>query len=482
MSQSPLERLAELTPAQRTAYIASLQPDQIQRILDRDWEVSARPEQRVPWDDEWRWLMFRSGRNWGKTITGAHATRERIEWLAAQGVRTPRWALVSRRLKDVRRTMCEGETGLRQVIPPSMLIGGSWERSFNRGEVLLRLSNGAEIAGYSSESPGDLRGPQHHGAWVDEAAILADAKLGDAQDTTFFNLDAGLRLDPDPKGIITTTPRNNRLMRDLDKRSDVRVVLGHTLDNLSNLAKQWLGFVDRYQGTRLGRQELGGELLTDVGVMFSRADLEDPERLLDEAPHASGRLRQRAWDLASSQPGDSNPDPDWTVGARMSLDPSERLWTIEHVVRVRVKPGERDDRIRSTAVTDGLRYQHVEQYHGSAGLDIIASLNRHLQGVATVKGLKPMGTKAERADQLAAAVEQGRVRIVRGPWLEALVDEFEEFPDGAHDDIVDACAMAMRAIGERRELPDPAAGQAAGQRVPTKTPLPRAGARVTSSR
>ena len=481
MSLSPREQFALLTPEQRSAIARTKTQQQLADMIDGTWEVSARPEQLPPWDDEWRWLLWRSGRNWGKTLAGAQATLERIKWLAAQGVTTPRWALVSRRLKDVRRTMVEGETGLRQIIPPSLLHGGSWERSFNRGEVLLRLTNGAEITGYSSEAPGDLRGPQHHGAWVDEAAILADAKLGDAQDTTFFNLDAGLRLDPDPRGIITTTPRNVRLIRELSARSDVRVVQGHTLENRNNLSDQWMGFVRRYAGTRLGRQELAGELLDDVGVMFGRGDLLDEERLLEVAPTGSHLRRARAWDLASTQPGDANPDPDWSVGVKMSLDPGPRIWTIEHVARARLRPGERDDLIRSTAVADGLRFVHVERI-GAWGSDLMASLGRHLDGVARVKGLAPNGTKAERADPLAAAAEQGRLRIVRGPWLDALVDEFEEFPDGAHDDIVDAAAHAMRAIGERVELGDPSAGQAKGRTVVTPRGVARTGARITSAR
>jgi len=481
VSLSTRDKVARMLPEQRSALIRSLPRDEVEKLIDGAWEVSARPEQLPPWGDDWRWLMWQTGRGWGKTLSASQATVERIVWLASQGVTTPRWALVSRRLKDVRRTMVEGETGLRQVVPPSLLIGGSWERSWSRGEVLLRLNNGAEIQGYSSESPGDLRGPAHHGAWVDELAILADAKLGDAQDTTFFNLDAGLRLDPLPRGIITTTPRNVRLVRELVKRSDVRVVLGHTDENLRNLAQSWHDFIDRYRGTRLGRQELAGELLGDVGVMFSRADLLDEDRLLDDAPTGSHLRRARAWDLASTQPGDTNPDPDWSVGVKMSLDPGPRIWTIEHVERFRLRPGERDDRLRQTAVGDGLRFVHVERV-GAWGSDLMASLGRHLDGVARVKGLSPNGTKAERADPLAAAAEQGRLRIVRGPWLDALVDEFEEFPDGAHDDIVDAAAHAMRAIGERVQLGDPSAGQAQGRTVVTPRGVARTGARLTSSR
>ena len=470
-----------MTPPQRTAHLAALNIDDLQRVINRDWTVIARPEQLAAWDIEWRWCLWMAGRFFGKTRAGAEATRERVSWLSAQTGGAPfQFGLVSRRLKDVRNVMMEGPSGLRSIIPPSMLIDGSWTRSFNRGAVELKLASGAEIRGFSSEAPDDITGSGLAGAWVDEVASLRDAKAGRYQMGTFYHLDAALREGPDPRGLLTGTPRNNRLIRELVADDRVRVVKGSTYDNLANAPASYREFVEQYRGTRLGRQELDGELLGDVGAMFSRADLIDDDRLVDAPPTGDHLRRARAWDLASTQAGDSNPDPDWSVGAKLSVDPRTRIWTIEHVVRVRVRPGERDDLIRSTAISDGLRYQHVEKV-GSWGNDLMDTLGRHLDGICRVKGLPATGTKAERADPLAAAAEQGRLRIVRGPWLDALVDEFEEFPDGDHDDIVDACAMAMRAVGERREVADPVAGQAQ-QRQARLAGQARAGARITSAR
>ena len=470
MSASTRENLARMPAAERRAYLGTLSADEVASLLAGEWPYIARPEQRPDWSADWSVLLWMTGRGWGKTLAGAQATLERIKWLSAQGVARPRWALVGRRLKDVRRVMVEGETGLQQIVPPSLLLGGSWERSWSRGEVLLRLSNGAEIQGYSSESPGDLRGPQHHGGWVDEIAKLRDARLGDQADTTWFNLEAGMRLPPDPRIIVTGTPATVRVVRDLVGRADrgesVLVVGGATHENLRNLGGRWREFVDRYEGTRLGAQELYGQLLGDLGGMFTRADLLEEDRLLDAAPTGPGLRRARAWDLASSRPSAAYTDPDWTAGARVSLDPHRRLYVVEHMERFRETPGARDDRMRQVAERDGIRTVHVEQYHGAAGLDVIAALRRGLSGVARVEGVKPRGTKAERAEVVSSAVEQGRVAFVAGPWLDDLVDELEEFPEGAHDDQVDALALAFSALGQPTPPRAPAAGQAAGVRVP----------------
>lgn len=473
------ERLALVPPEERRAYLATLDPERLRSFMHRDWWSIARPEQLPPWDEDWRWLMIQAGRFFGKSRAGSEATRERCNWLAARYEGAPfQWALVSRRLKDVRNTMCEGPSGLRAILPPSLLIGGSWERSFNRGAVELKLTNGAEIKGYSSEAPDDLTGSGLAGAWVDEIASLRDARVGRYEMGTFYHLDAALREGPDPRGILTGTPRNNRLVRELVADPKVLVVRGSTYENLANAPATYLEFVARYANTRLGRQELMGELLGDVGTLFARADLLDDDRLLDAPPDWPGSRRVRAWDLASSEPSDNYPDPDWTVGAKISMDPVRRLYCVEHIVRFRAKPGSRDDRIRETARADGLRFQDIEQYRGAAGKDMVASLGRHLKGVARVRGHVPSGSKVlraggdegppderalEQADRLAGAVEQGRVFLVRGPWLDGLVDEMEEFPGGAHDDQVDALSLGFKVLGDRVPPANPQAGQAAGR-------------------
>jgi phage terminase large subunit-like protein len=251
------------------------------------WALKARPEQ-LPSDWGWFIWLILTGRGWGKTLTGA-------EWTAQQATEHPRtrWALVGPTLGHVRDTMVEGETGLLSVLPPSAFIRGSVEASWNRTNLELRLSNGSRLKGFSSEEPGRLRGPQHHGAWAEEIAEWKDANLGLKLDTTFSNLQIGLRLGHDPRMIVTGTPKPKKLIKELlwidgdpknAPRPDIAVTRGTTDANLNNLPPTYVKTViEPYRGTRLGRQELGGELLEDVeGALWNQAMI-DVDRVTSQA-------------------------------------------------------------------------------------------------------------------------------------------------------------------------------------------------------
>jgi phage terminase large subunit-like protein len=139
--------------------------------------------------------------------------------------------------------------------------------NYNRslGEILLK--NGSKIKLFSADNPERFRGPQHHGAWCDE---LGAWRYQDAWDQLQF----GLRLGQKPRVIVTTTPRSTALIRMLAGRKDGSVVItrGSTFDNAANLAPSALVELQaRYNGTRLGRQELYGEILDDVeGALWTR--------------------------------------------------------------------------------------------------------------------------------------------------------------------------------------------------------------------
>lgn len=166
------------------------------------------------------------------------------------------------------RDVCiEGESGLLAVANRYRMV-----RSWNRSQGQMRLSNGTIIRVYSADEPERLRGPQHHYAWFDELASFRYDR--DTWDQAQF----GLRLGEHPQSIITTTPKPRGLIRDLLARTDGTVVVtrGSTFDNAKNLAPSALAeFVARYEGTRLGRQELHGELLEDVdGALWTLGNIE----------------------------------------------------------------------------------------------------------------------------------------------------------------------------------------------------------------
>jgi phage terminase large subunit-like protein len=161
--------------------------------------------------------------------------------------------------------MVEGESGILATAP-------NWFRPvYEPSKRRLTWPNGAIATTYSADEPERLRGPQHDAAWADEAAAW---RYPDAWDMLMF----GLRLGRDPRAIVTTTPKPVKLIRDLlaKDRKDVRVTRGSTYENKANLAAAFLRqIVRRYEGTRLGRQELLAELLDDVpGALWSRLILE----------------------------------------------------------------------------------------------------------------------------------------------------------------------------------------------------------------
>jgi phage terminase large subunit-like protein len=272
------EDIAALTPGERRRY---------DRILDHQlaelakWENAARPNQLPP-DGEWRLWVFLAGRGTGKTRAGA-------EWSADRGRELPgaRIALVGPRFADVRDTMVEGDSGLLSVLRDDELREGSRDTAWSRSLGELFLCNGSRYKAFSSERPAQLRGPQHHFAWADEAAVWDDAFKGDVLDTTWNNLTIGLRLGRRPRVMVSTTPKPVRLIRGLLDQDDAAVTRGSTYENLANLAPTYREqVIARYEGTRLARQELHGEMILEADGALWTWELIDAHR--EPAPTSNG--------------------------------------------------------------------------------------------------------------------------------------------------------------------------------------------------
>jgi phage terminase large subunit-like protein len=231
------------------------------------WRLMARNEQIFPESEPWDVAFFMAGRGAGKTRSGAEDSSE-----YARTHEDARLALVGPTAADVRDTMIEGESGLLGILPPSALRNESYDDAWNRSMGELYFSNGTKVKAYSSEKPDRLRGPQHHRAWVDEPGAFRDAHKGDVLDTTWNNLMLGLRVGERPRVVVTGTPKRVKLVREILKRPRLHLVRGSTYDNLANLAPTFRATIlNQYEGTRLGRQELLGELLEDVeGALWSQ--------------------------------------------------------------------------------------------------------------------------------------------------------------------------------------------------------------------
>lgn len=453
MGLSVLDRLALLPPRERDEYLDSLTPDQLDLLFSRDWSVRARPEQTPP-PGTWAIWLVTAGRGWGKTDTAANYSRERIRVLTPRVTDgRVRWFAAGPTRGDVKKTMFEGETGFRSVFLDSELKGGDWETAFNRSELELKLSSGAIIQGFSSETPDRARGPQHHGGWVDEPATFKDVHLGLSDDSTMSNLLLGLRLDPDPRMIITGTPKPNKLIRELVAMEGVVRTVGRTRDNLHNLSDVFKNLiVKRYAGTRLGRQELDAEILDDLGNMLHPGWFRRAAR--PPWPADAHIIAVRYWDLASGVPTDNNPDPDYTVGAKVLFDPERRFYWIDDITRFRKEPGDREVSMGQLARIDFLPEVWMEKEPGNAGKVQLMTVGAELErfGVS-VYGNPATGKKEIRAEVLANAAQQGRVYLSeRAPWWQDFSDEMEEFPKGAHDDQVDAVVGAFQVLLGGQEL------------------------------
>jgi predicted phage terminase large subunit-like protein len=155
----------------------------------------------------------------------------------------------------------------------------------------------------------------------------------------------------------------------------------------------------------------------------------------------------RAWDMASTEEAQGT-DPDWTVGAKVYLLKSGR-YVIGHIARFRESPEKTEKGLLRTANVDGRGVPvTVEQEPGSAGKMVIAHFKKLLRGWA-FKGHRNTGSKTTRAIVLSAAAERGDVLLLKGDWNEEFLEEIVLFPNGTHDDQVDACSLALEHLNAK---------------------------------
>ena len=236
-------RLARLTQKQR-------------HDLRYDWLYWARRGQRMP-EGDWQYWLILAGRGYGKTRVGAETVRE---W-NKQGFRYVN--LIGATKDDARDIMVDGESGILAVCPKSerpVYIG-------NKNQ--LRWPNGAVSLVFSADEPDRLRGKQHEKLVCEE---LASWRYPDAWDQAML----GLRLGKNPQAVIPTTPRPTAIIKRLMVDPNTLLTRGSTYENKDNLATSFVSkIVQRYEGTRLGRQELYAEVLDDnPGALWKRDNLD----------------------------------------------------------------------------------------------------------------------------------------------------------------------------------------------------------------
>jgi len=322
---------------------------------------------------------------------GAGKTRTAAEWIAWQAIinKNTRWAVVAPTFGDARDTCAEGESGLIPILRQYDML-----EFYNRSNGEIRLKNGSRIKLFSADNPERLRGPQHHGAWCDE---LAAWRYPD----TWNQLQFGLRLGQDPKTIVTTTPKPMALIRELSKRDDgsVRVVRGSTFDNAKNLAESALVELRaRYEGTRLGRQELYGEVLEDVeGALWTNAMIEDTR--VDTTP----ALRRVVVAIDPSGGSSSGSDEQGIVVVGEGIDGHYYVLA------------DRSTRL-SPAGWAGVAVEAYREFDADRivaernfGGDMVESTIRQIDANVPVRMVTASRGKQQRAEPIAALYEQRRV-------------------------------------------------------------------------
>lgn len=398
-----------------------------ERLRD-DWLLWARPDQLPP-DGDWTTWLLLGGRGAGKTRAGA-------EWVKAVALgrepfgslTTGRIALVGETHADVRDVMVEGGSGLLRL--HRRCDRPQWKPSLRR----LEWPSGAVAQAFSSEDPEALRGPQFEVAWADE---IAKWRHGEE---VWDMLQFGLRLGARPRQVATTTPRAVPLVKRLVADPACVVARASTRANAFNLAPRFLdAVVGRYQGTRLGRQELDGELIEDRDDALWRRD--EIERVrLDVAPPLV-RIVVAVDPPASSR---GSADACGIVAAGVSEA------GLAHVLA--------DASVRGVRPTDWAA-RALGLYHAldadclvaevNQGGEMVTSVIAEVDASVPVRPVRATRGKWLRAEPVAALYAQGRVRHVGTfPELEDELCDFgpEGLSSGRSPDRLDALVWALTAL------------------------------------
>lgn len=410
---------------ERAAILKDLTEAEANELL-YDWAFWARPSQMTPAGDWSTWLVM-AGRGFGKTRIGAEWVRECVLGptpLTSGG--HARVALVAETGADGRGVMVEGESGILAVHPPA------YRPLYEPSKRRLIWPNGAVATLFNATEPDQLRGPQHDAAWCDEVAKWRYAR------ETWDMLQFGLRLGTRPRQVITTTPRPIPLLAEIMGRPDTVLTRGSTFENRANLAPSFFDtIIARYEGTRLGRQELHAEWLDDMpGALWQRARI-DALRLAS-APELVRVVVAVDPAVSSGEGADETGivvaglgrDGHGYVLADASLKGTPDQWGR---AAVGAYDRWRADRIVGEVNNGGEMIEHV-----------IRTIDR----TVAYKAVRASRGKVARAEPIAALDEQGRVHHVGGfaeleDQMCAFTSDFDAARAGFSPDRVDARIWAL---------------------------------------
>jgi phage terminase large subunit-like protein len=431
---SPAQIFAAMSEEEQEEALKKFSPEMMAH-LRYDWKFWARPNQLIPEGDWTTWLIL-AGRGFGKTRTGAETIRQWVcgDTPLSKG-RYHKIALVAETAPDARDVMVEGPAGLLACHPKD------FRPTYFPSKRSVEWPNGAQAILFNAVEPDQLRGPQFDAAWCDELA-----KWRYASDT-WDQLQFGLRLGDHPRQIVTTTPRPIPVVRRLMNDANTFVTRGRTYDNAANLAAPFLRQIEeRYAGTRLGRQELDGEVLDDIpGALWNREIIDGNRR--PEAPELDRII------VAIDPAATSGEEADETGIVAVGIATDADGYTRGYVLADRSLRGTPEEWAKAAVKLyrelDADRIVAEKNQGGEMVEAVLRTVDRNvpITLVSATRG------KVVRAEPASALYEQGRVHHVgRFDKLEDQMCMFSRDIDrtpGNSPDRVDALVWGLTAVFEK---------------------------------
>lgn len=421
--------------------LASLSP-RVWMALKRDFITLAHVHQEPPrhannggpWTT---WLML-GGRGAGKTRLGA-------EWVRAQVAGAPPYAerramhiaLVGETAHDAREVMVEGPSGILAHCPRGERP--VWTSTRRR----LEWPNGAVAMVFSADDPEQLRGPQFDAAWCDELAKWR------APDETFDNLQFGLRLGPRPRQLVTTTPKPIALIKRLVADPRTAVTRASTHANAAHLSPAFIETViGRYAGTRLGRQEIDGEIIEDrADALWSRETIEKAR--VDAAPGLTRVV------VGIDPPASSRQGADACGIVAAGIAESGVIYVLEDATVQGLAPD--GWAMKAIALYRRLEADAIVAEVNQGG-DMVTAVLQQIDRTVPVKEVHATRGKWLRAEPVATMYTQGKVKHAGAGFAE-LEDQMCDFglsglSGGGSPDRLDALVWAVtELLKPQRPLP-----------------------------
>ena len=414
------------------------------------WELQALPHQREPEDGEYDVMLMLAGRGAGKTYTASN-------WIGQRAAlyNGTRWLVTAPTSNDIRATCFEGDSGLLNIIPNSLI------ETYNKSLFEITLKNGSIIQGIPASEPERYRGKQFHGGWYDELAAFD--YLDDAWDQAQFTMRLRDPRIPRVQQIVTTTPKPRELIVDLNEGKvggDVYVVNASSYENRANLSSSFFKALETYEGTDLGKQEIYGAILDpeDAGIVkrkwFKTWPAKKPSPILEYVI--------ASYDPATSEKTANDPTACGVFGIFESMDSGTGIILLDawdqHLGYPELRRKVINDFKEVVYGSDndfakGRKADLILMEDKSAGISLI----QELQGSGVpVRGYNPgRADKVQRMNIVAPLIAKGKVYIPEdpdkpgevAPWAKRFIRQVCSFPEsGGHDDYVDVLSQALRVL------------------------------------